>query len=368
MVPTELSTQWGSTPHRISRMETTSRTNLEAGTIDITGQNDGGEFGFVDTAWLQQAFDIWQAPALSSIEGSVLVEIGPGGENASEASVTVDGLSDVDAAIAFLRGYRVDTDLYDNPPEFATSIPYAPALGYTSQGLGLALDPPTRDGDGWKVTAKARNQLGISDRADMNAAIPLATTWVRVDFVLVGARDPQATTARGAVSYPLSFAEYNTKQGHPNAREELQDTNFEVRAGAEHALFGMTAFDAWVNVAGRGEESCVVVQDEINFWGEMVSGPGRYLTELSARLWDTSYDGDLGQAHARLDILFSNRSTLKEVGNLCMELRGEAGVLLFDGDATRRQTGLVETDLDLPTEAGGDAPVTSASVDLNDWL
>ncbi len=366
VVPTEISTQWGSLPHRLSRMETTSRTDRDGETIAITGQNDGGEFGFLDTAWLRQSFDLWRAPGLDMVEGSILVEIGPGQADGASASTVVTGLDDAGTAIAFLRGYRVDTDLYETPPAFAMEIPYAPALGYTTQGFGLALEPPLRGADGWTVTARARNQLGLSDRGDMNEAIPQATTWVRVDFVLVGVREGEA--ARAETEYSLGFAEYNTREGHAHARESEQQIIIPAAAGHDHALFGMTAFDIWLNVPGRSPESCAVVQDAINAWDEPISGPGRYLTELTARLWNTDYDSEFGQARARIDLMLSNRSTIKEVGNLCLAMRGEAGVLLFDGDAQLRRTGLVETDLLLPTEFGGDAPITEASLDLAPWL
>lgn len=65
-----------------------------------------------------------------------------------------------------------------------------------------------------------------------------------------------------------------------------------------------------------------------------VAGPGRYLTELSVRLWDQAYDASSGSADAKVDMMLSNSSTFVEVGNLCLGLRGEVGLLQFGGSAT----------------------------------
>ena len=65
--------------------------------------------------------------------------------------------------------FEIDTDvpLADSPD---ADVPdYDPALGFTSRGFGMAIG----EGDeGWEATATVR--WGPRDRADMNAAIPLA--------------------------------------------------------------------------------------------------------------------------------------------------------------------------------------------------
>lgn len=340
IVTTDLTHFWDRLPHRISQLEVTSTAAADGSGVTLRAQNDGGTFGAVDGANVRQAFDVWRAADLVSLEGSVVVEIGPTGSVDPEghvatavASETSAELAAAGAVVAFLRGYRVDSDLYEDEPAFESAIPYDPALGYTTQGIGIQLGVPTVSGDVVSFDVTARNSLGFSDRDDLNQAIVDATTWVRVDYLLVGATGSSANASRGEVSYDLSYAEYGLDTAHAHAEGPVQALSVAGAAGAPNGLTGITGFDVWLNVAGRGDPGCAVVQEEINTWDEMISGPGRYVTELSVRLWDTSYDAARGEATGRMDLMLSNTSEFKEVGNICLEVRGEMGLLQFGGAA-----------------------------------
>jgi hypothetical protein len=335
---------WELLPHRISHLELTFLSaDAPTGGV-VVARNDGGSFGQVDTPGARYGMEVWQSRQLIVRGASVLLEIPPGAEVDGEAfsvrevaRYPVDSFDEASVLVAFLRGYQVTTDRYEEPPLFETDpdLPYDPVDGYTTQGIGIALGEPVRDGDEVVVEVTARNSLGLSDRADMNGAIPQASSWFRVDFVIVGVRG-SAAVRRGEVAYTMSTAEYGERTDHQHAPEAEQQIVFDGVADLRRALFGLTAFDVWVNVDGHGDPACVVVQDEINSWGEAVSGPGRYLTELGVRLWDTQYDAASGAGGAKLDLFFSNRSEYKEVGNLCTGAAGEIAMLqLDDAEAVR---------------------------------
>ena len=261
------------------------------------------------------------------------------------ATVTDERLASADTLVAFIRGYRIDTDLYEVAPDFAERIPYDPALGYTSQGLGIQLGAPAVEGDDIRFAVQARNSLGLSDRADMNEAMSEATTWVRVDYLLVGAFG-RSHGARAAAEYTLSYATFGQNTVHEHADPSAQEATVTGEPGLPNGLLGLTGFDFWLNVPGRIDPSCV----EVHAMDGIASGPGRYVTELSVRLWDPQYEPGSGRATAKVDMMLSNSSNFTEVGNVCLGLRGEVGLLQFGGAA---RSSSFETDtVELPLSRG----------------
>ncbi len=342
VVTHELSSRWKLLPHRISAMELTMQPAADGSHAVISAQNDGGSFGVVDSPIVDYAVRVWQSEQLVAQSASVKVAIEPnssvGGEPftvETTAELPAGALAQTRAQVAFIRGYAVTTDDYESPPSFASDpdLPYDPGDGFTTQGLGIALGDISIEGDKARVKVRVRNSLGIADRADMNAAIPHATTWVRVDFLVVGARGAAAELASEEVSYFLSTAAYGENTLHEHAEEAKQQVTLTAGAGPAHAVFGIRAFDVWLNQSAHIDPSCVVVQDEINSWDEPVSGPGRYLRDLTVRLWDSSHDPAKGTGSAKLDLFLSNSSEYKEVGNVCLGVQGQVGMLVFDDPA-----------------------------------
>ena len=334
VITTDLTTSWDLLDHRLSLLEMTFVPDDDGGGGTIAAENEGGPFGPVDHVGVHEAFDVFRGDALRAVETSTTLVIEPSGATdpeqmvaAGEAAVDSDAFAGAEVVGAFIRGYRISTNDYDAPPAFATEIPYDPGNGFTSRGLGVQLGTPVVAGSTVTVPVSARVSHGPSDRADMNAALPLATTWIRVDIVLVAARGVEARATRGEVAYTLSTATYGKNTVNPHADDAAQEVVIAGEPGLATGITGLTGFDIWVNVPGRIDPNCVVVQDEINSWGEAVSGPGRYVTSVSTRLWDSSYDDASGQARVRADIYFSDSSMLKEVGNVCMGARAEVGLL-----------------------------------------
>lgn len=337
VIPTHLALRWDLFPHRISFMELLfiPSEDGEGGTIEA--RCDGGSFGAIDTPKVRYGLTVWRSSRLLSVPGSVVIVIPPESEANGEpfsASATVSvhskKLLRTHALAAYIRGFQITTDVYDTPPSFENEIPYDPSEGYTTGGIGIALEAPERDGDEIRVSIRARNTLLPADRKDMNAAIPLATTWVRVDFIVVGALGRNARAVSAEKSYSSSFAEYGRNTVHPHAAEEEQLFPIQGDPGPDRALMGISAFDIWLNVEERHDPDCIVMQDEINSWDEPVSGPGRYVRELAAALSDQTYDPMKGEGTARLDLFISNSSMYKEIGNLCLGFWGRVTMLQFD--------------------------------------
>jgi hypothetical protein len=359
VVATELKLRWDILPHRISLFDL-KLTEMPGSRMALYAVCDGGEFGLIDVPRVRYAMTTATSSHLVAKQGSASIEIPPGSEVegepfSSEATVTLEAgeLERAGAMAVFLRGFRISTDEYSEPPGFETDpdIAYDPARGYTSLGVGIRLDRPVVEEGQVEVGVRVRNSLGLSDREDMNDAIPLATTWMRVDFVVVGVVGVDGATSRGLVGYDLGFAEYGTRTDHPHAPPELQEVEVVGEPGLRNGLLGIAGFDIWANQEGRHDSTCQVVQDELNSEGEPVSGPGRYVRELSLRLWDRSYDSASGAGRAKADVYFSNSSEYKEVGNLCMRMEAEVTMLQLDDPAAEiRSHEPVEVELESGVE------------------
>lgn len=345
VVTHDLTTRWEVLSHRISRLELTFEADADGLGGTLVGENAGGPFGAIDTAVVREAFALYASPTLRALPLSVEVAIPAAGSTSPEAFIAtgtarapIGALADADTLVAWIRGYRVSTDEYATPPPFATDpvLPYAPSEGFTSQGLGIQLGPPEREGAEVVVQVRVRNSLGPSDRGDMNAAIPQATSWVRVDLLVVGAARPAATVTRAELAYTLSTPTYGMGTVQAHATDSAQALTIDGTPGVASGLVGWSGFDLWINAPEHIDPGCAVVQDAVNAWGEPISGPGRYVTELSTRLADARYDALTGRATMRADLFASTTSTGPEIGNLCLGARGEVTLLQVGDDVSAR--------------------------------
>ncbi len=353
-VTTELSTRWEQLSHRLSLLEIAFVDDADGRGGEIVGQNEGGAFGFADAAVVRESFQLHSSAALRAMAlEAKLVIPATGGIDPEAFVVTTEARADASpldgsrALVAFIRGYRLSADEYPTPPAFATDpdLPYNPENGFTTQGLGVQLGEPRLEGGQVVVPVTARHSLGPADRRDMNAAIPGAMTWMRVDVLVLGAVGAASGAAHAEVGYTLSTPTYGKQTVHTHAADALQEVAVAGVPGIASGIVGLRGFDIWVNVPGRVDPACAVVQDELSFLGERVSGPGRYATELSVRLWDTSYDAVSGQARARADLFFSNASIAVEEGNVCLGVRGDVGLLQLDAPLTSAEVPPIELPL-----------------------
>ena len=337
-IPTGMELGWKSLPHRIAATELTADLTQEAPSIRV--QNNGGDFGAMDSTTAHYQTIAIAHPGLVVEEISVDFIIEPSSSELGEDSYLQTQLVSLpesfngsDNVAIFIRGFRIDTNLYDAAPSFqeAENLPYDPALGFTTSGFAIGSSDPTQTSDGWTVEAFARNRLALADREDMNAAIGEATTWVRADFLVIGLPG-DVSLSRADANYNLSYPEFGSQTQHPHADEPTQTITFPAQPQVPVLGFGIQSFQLDINVDGRTDPSCEVVSEEVNFWDQEISGPGRYLREFTAKLDQVSPQED-GSVQALFDLHISNSSAMSEVGNICAGLSGRA-ILLQAPDAT----------------------------------
>jgi hypothetical protein len=368
IVTTELTMRWDLFPHRISLLELTL-SRVDAHQAQLEALCDGGEFGLIDVPRMRYGFMTIKSAQLVSREFTIDFAIGPDSAVDGVSFAAVQTLTSSDAALleaetltAFVRGFSISTDNYSTPPPFQTDpdIAYDPGRGYTTQGLSIQLGRPRVENQQVLIEVAVRNTLGAADRADMNAAIPLATTWMRVDLVVVGVTDGgRGAETRAQTSYDLSYPQYGTRTVQPHADPGLQQITVAGQPERSHALIGLCGFEIWANVDGRHDPACTVVQDELNSEGEPVSGPGRYVRELSVRLWDHDYEPTDGLGRVKADVYLSNSSEYKEVGNLCLRMGARVSMLQFDDPGA-----LIQRFSPLDLELESEVP-TTRDVSLN---
>ena len=202
--------QWGLLSHRVSLVRVRAGNDGSAESGILGGDWSTGESWSddVNVRIHQQAV---QAPDLVVTTGEVSFTVGPDGE----ASAPIpDAVGD----FVVLQGFEIDTDvpLADSPD---ADVPdYDPALGFTSRGFGMAIG----EGDGgWEATATVR--WGPRDRADMNAAIPLAQTAVTIYWAAFETL-PEVSPVSISGSQPLAHSPPNSPQeGHT---EDLELSGF----------------------------------------------------------------------------------------------------------------------------------------------
>ena len=218
-LPSGLEMSWDSMPHRLSQLEITSDL-AAAGEETLTAQNDGGDFGPFDQPRARYDYVRAEHAGLSSYQDSIHFVIAPPAEPDSttrfaasqEVVLDTNQLETNESVAIFLRGFRIETDLYDTPPAFQTDPeqPYDPSMGFTTSGFGISLSQPRKAGDKWKSTITVRNGLAAGDRPDMNAAITEALSWLRVDYLVVGGPS-SVVVSTAETHYDLSYPTFGSQ-------------------------------------------------------------------------------------------------------------------------------------------------------------
>ena len=344
ILPSYFRLHWEDLPHRISQLELSA--DFEGPQTVLTTQNDGGDFGEFDSPSATYRYTTNVHGATEQLNGNVTLLVAPAENHSSpdaffaETTVRVSAaeLGSPNNVAALIRGFRIDTDLYESPPAFATKeeLPYSPNLGFTTSGLGIWLTQPRLVGDQWEFVVQVRNRLGLGDRPDMNEAILEAFSWVRVDYSLIGT--PKAITIeRAEKAYKRSFQEFGANTVHPEPTQEEQLVEFSPLPGTHVVGYGLSGFDITVNVPGKYESAnCTPEHEELNAWGQPIGGPGRYVRTLTAGVHSVEHSTDTGKTNAQLKVHFSNSSILREIGNLCLGVKGVATLLRSELSSTQQ--------------------------------
>ena len=129
-------------------------------------------------------------------------------------------------------GYRLDTGV-KQPQGYPGD--YDPGHGYTLSLLEIKLGEPVRAGSRIQIPLTASIGWGPSDRRNMNAALKLAVTAVRVDVALIGL---DGHTTQWSKSYKLAYGtpELGKELNQPPATEEQKRLLVQGRSGFQHAV------------------------------------------------------------------------------------------------------------------------------------
>ena len=193
--------RWGLLSHRVSLVRVKAGRDGSAESGILGGDWSTGESWSDDVnARVHQQTITSSTVGFSS--GEVSVTVGPDGE----ASVPIpDAIGDH----VVLQGFEIDTALPLLTNGDTATPDYDPRLGFTSRGFGMAINPTD---SGWEATATVR--WGPRDRADMNAAIPLAQTAVTLYWTAITG-STQVTPIATEGTHTLAHSPPNSPQvGH----------------------------------------------------------------------------------------------------------------------------------------------------------
>jgi hypothetical protein len=172
---------------------------------------------------------------LSIVHGETSMTVGPDGQTWRTETLDMDA----EAIHVVLRGFELDTDV-DQDPDYPD---YDPALGYTSRGFGMAVGPVDTDAGEASFEVSAQVRWGPRDRDDMNAAMDLAQTHVRVAWTAIG-HSGSATEASVTDALDLK---------HAPPYSEQSGLNLSTGLIGEAGIAGITGFHLGVRDQDGGE-------------------------------------------------------------------------------------------------------------------
>jgi hypothetical protein len=208
-------------------------------------------------------------------------------EGTVEIALDQCGLEGYDDYAAFINGLLFATDIEQLDPDYPTN--YDPALGYTSRGIGAAVEKVEVREDSAKITVSARFELGPADRGDMNEAIEHARTKATVTLLLVGLREAAVTTVERGYELTYDPPRPLFQQKYDHATPEQRRVKIEGDPGFSTAFLGVEGFN-------------------LALFGSVEKGD--YIRELSVQAELLSYDTATGAAVVDLDGYASNASLL----------------------------------------------------------
>ncbi|MDP2312666.1 MAG: hypothetical protein Q8P41_07160 [Pseudomonadota bacterium] len=230
--------EWETLSHRISylRVGVEDDSSLSLGLI-------GGDWStgstFTDLPFYRVRYQRVVAPGLRVVRGTAALQVGP--EPDGSTTLVLDGteLPEGDTLVAVIDGFTLDTS---GPQAEGYPEDYDPAFGYASNGFGLALGDPERDGTDVRVPVDAIVRWGPQDRENMNAAIPYAVTAVTVDVALLAFDgDLEVLPVDAAADYPFD---------PPYTDQAPMEAPVAFEGGAREGFVAWRSFDLLANVEG----------------------------------------------------------------------------------------------------------------------
>ncbi|MDP2308229.1 MAG: hypothetical protein Q8P18_19580 [Pseudomonadota bacterium] len=231
--------EWETLSHRISylRIGLKDDSSLELGLV-------GGDWStgstFTDVPYYRVRYQRVVGAGVQVVRGTATLQVGP--EPDGSTTLVLDGMDLPPNAtlVAVIDGFSIDTDVPQSdeyPPD------YDAAFGYASNGFGLSLGDPERDGSDVRIPVAATIRWGPQDREDMNAAIPYAVTAVTVDVALI-AFSGELEVLPVAGSRPYEFQE------RPFTDQPPMEIPAQFEGGAREGFVAWRSFDLQLNLEG----------------------------------------------------------------------------------------------------------------------
>jgi len=225
---------WEKLSHRVSfiRAIATPEGGLQMGIRG--GDWSTGDTWADETAYRMQLQRV-TSTGLSIVHGETSMTIGPDGQTTRTETLDMDA----EAIHVVLRGFELDTDVEQDPdyPE------YDPALGYTSRGFGMAVGSVDSDATEASFEVSAQVLWGPRDRDDMNAAMDLAQTHVRVAWTAIG---HSGSASEASVTDALDL-------NHTPPYSEQSGLSLSTDLSGEAGIAGITGFHLGVRDQDGGE-------------------------------------------------------------------------------------------------------------------
>lgn len=285
--------RWDMLSHRVSylRVEATPEGGASLGLVG--GDWSTGET-FTDAPQYRLRATRARSDAWTVVQGETELLLGPDGALSTTELVDDAELLSWPEHAVLLRGFTIDTDVEQGPdyPE-----DYDPAYGYTSRGFGFGVGAPASEADGLAFEVEAEVRWAPQDREDMNAAIPYASTGVRVAWTAIGfagARDEQEFSASATWADATMFT--------PQPAFGAEELPLSLGAGTPAGLAGLTRFDLRVDAQDGSED-------------------GEYLRSFGVELVEGDEEPGAFEGHARAEI---TNSSLLETAEITSSVSGSA--------------------------------------------
>ena len=138
-----------------------------------------------------------------------------------------------------LRGFEIETDAAQ-PADYPD---YDPALGYTSRGFGMGLSAVDQESGTPAFDVHAQVRWGPRDRDDMNAAMRVAQTEVRVAWTAIGY---SGTASHSSLTDAVDL-------NHTPPWSEQSGLSLETSLTGGPGIAGITSFDLGVSDQDGGD-------------------------------------------------------------------------------------------------------------------
>ncbi len=285
--------RWDMLGHRISYLEAVATPDGGADMGHVGGDWSTGET-FTDTLEYRIRMSRVRSSAWALVQGETEMSVGPDGALSVAERVDDPELLSFPSQVVLLRGFAIDTDV-EQTADYPAD--YSPSYGYTSRGFAFGIEDLSASDEGLDFNVNALVRWALQDRDDMNAAIPYATTGVRVAWTAIGFEGSLADQDFSASETWPHEPPYSPQPAF--GADELPL----ALGGDEPAGFiGLTRFDLRVDAQDGSEE-------------------GDYLRSMGVELVPTGDATDAFEGYARAEI---TNSSLIEAAAISSAVSGTA--------------------------------------------